>query len=87
MTEPTPPALDREAEYALGAADAYRIAAPRLTEVVSTLENYGDHHEWCPDRAHCTCGYVDALGKARGNARLTEASAALALTPTGDETR
>ena len=39
-----------------------------LADAISTLENYGDHHEWCAQRIHgrsepdvCDCGFAIKL--------------------------
>jgi hypothetical protein len=41
----------------------------RLTDAVSLLENYGDHHEWCDRSGSDPCGFTQALARA---ALLTE---------------
>lgn len=53
--------------YNRGYDDAFEEVRPleaRLTEAISTLENYGDHHEWCPayrDTKPCACQFDELL--------------------------
>ncbi len=44
-----------------GHTEGFEEGAALLREAVSTLENYGDHHEWCVRGDACNCGFTAQL--------------------------
>jgi hypothetical protein len=64
------------ARAGLALADAQHVLA---VGAISTLENYGDHHDWCAAAAPanpglpCTCGFLGQLLRLRAERDKWEA--------------
>jgi hypothetical protein len=55
----------RARTYNEGFDEGWGQAHEDLVTALSVLENYGDHHEWCP-RTPCDCGFERELHELRG---------------------
>jgi hypothetical protein len=86
LNEPvrTPTPTDLAEEWEDGYLLRDQSAHDDLVMAYSFLENYGDHHEWCPEwtlarkgephSVDCQCGYLDALGHRPTGARSKTAA-------------
>jgi hypothetical protein len=56
---------DRARTFNEGFDEGWGQSREDLVNALSVLENYGDHHEWCP-RTPCDCGFERELHELRG---------------------